>query len=170
MNIYTFIARRLLLMIPIFIGITLVTFTVSHAVPADPIRANLGQRAQEDPTIVNRYPHEWGLDLPLPVQYAVYIKNLLHLDLGVSITTRRPVTEDLRQFFPATLELSTAAVIFAMIVGVPLGVLAAVRRNRFLDHISLGSSRSLASRLRSSGSGCWRSSSSTTTSDFPRHG
>lgn len=136
MNIYVFIARRLLLMIPVFIGITLVTFTVSHAVPADPIAANLGQRAQEDPSIVARYRHEWGLDQPLPVQYGVYIKNLFTGDLGVSITTRRPVTDDLRQFFPATVELSTAAVILAIVIGVPLGVLAAVRRNRWLDHVS----------------------------------
>jgi peptide/nickel transport system permease protein len=135
-NIYTFIARRLLLMIPVFFGITLVTFTISHAVPADPIVANLGQRAQDDPSIVARYRHEWGLDKPLPVQYVTYIKNLATGDLGVSITTRRPVTDDLRQFFPATLELSTAAVIFAVLIGVPLGVLAAVRRNQFLDHFS----------------------------------
>jgi peptide/nickel transport system permease protein len=128
--------RRLLLMIPVFIGITLVTFTVSHAVPADPIIANLGQRAQEDPSIVARYRHEWGLDQPVPVQYVIYLKNLFTGDLGVSITTRRAVTDDLRQFFPATLELSTAAIIFAVLIGVPLGVIAAVRRNRFLDHIS----------------------------------
>jgi peptide/nickel transport system permease protein len=136
MNIYTFVARRLLLTIPIFVGITLVTFTVSHAVPSDPIRANLGQRAQEDPSIVNRYRHQWGLDKSLPVQYLIYVENLTKGDLGVSITTRRAVTDDLRQFFPATLELSTAAVIFAVLIGVPLGVLAAVRRNRLLDHLS----------------------------------
>lgn len=136
MNLYTFIARRLLLMIPIFIGITLVTFTVSHAVPADPIIANLGQRAQDDPSIVGRYRHEWGLDKPLPVQYVVYVENLFKGDLGVSITTRRAVTDDLRQYFPATLELSTAAILFSVLIGVPLGVLASVRRNRFLDHAS----------------------------------
>ena len=136
MNIYFFVARRMLLMIPVFIGITLLTCTVSHAVPADPITANLGQRAQEDPSIVSRYRHEWGLDQPLPVQYGVYIKNLFTGDLGVSITTRRPVTDDLRQFFPATVELSTAAVILAIVIGVPLGVIAAVRRNRWLDHVS----------------------------------
>jgi peptide/nickel transport system permease protein len=136
MNIYTFIGRRLLLMIPVFIGITLVAFTISHAVPADPIAANLGQRAQDDPTIVNKFRHEWGLDQPLPVQYVTYLKNLLTGDLGVSIVTRRAVSDDLRQFFPATLELSTAAVLFAIFIGVPLGVLAAVRRNRFLDHFS----------------------------------
>jgi peptide/nickel transport system permease protein len=123
-------------MIPVLIGITIVAFVVSHAVPADPIIANLGQRAQDDPSIVARYRHEWGLDRPLPLQYLTYVWNLLHGDLGVSITSRRPVTTDLRQYFPATLELSTAATIFSVIVGIPLGVLAAVRRNRPADHIS----------------------------------
>ncbi|GAC1445886.1 MAG: ABC transporter permease [Chloroflexota bacterium] len=136
MSIYVFIARRILLMIPILIGITLVAFIVSHAVPADPIIANLGQRAQDDPSIVARYRHEWGLDKPLPIQYVVYVWNLLHGDLGVSITSRRSVVSDLRQYFPATLELSTAATIFSVIIGIPLGVLAAVRRNRPADHIS----------------------------------
>jgi peptide/nickel transport system permease protein len=136
MNIYVFIARRLLLMIPVLIGITVVAFVVSHAVPADPVIANLGQRAQDDPSVVARYRHEWGLDRPIPIQYLTYVWNLLHGDLGVSITTRRPVTTDLRQYFPATLELSTAATLFSVIVGIPLGVLASVRRNRPADHIS----------------------------------
>lgn len=136
MNIYTFTVRRLLLLIPVLVGITLVAFVVSHAVPADPIISNLGQRAQDDPSIVGRYRHQWGLDQPLPVQYGFYVRNLLHGDLGVSITSRRPVTTDLRQYFPATLELSTAATLFSLIIGMPLGVLAAVRRNRPADHIS----------------------------------
>src|SRR5579885_2926736 len=105
MSLGSFLIRRLLLIIPVLIGITLVTFIVSHAVPADPITANLGQRAQDDPSIVDRYRHKWGLDQPLPVQYVIYVKNLLHGDLGISISTRRPVTDDLKQYFPATVEL-----------------------------------------------------------------
>lgn len=136
MNIYTFTVRRLLLLIPVLVGITLVAFVVSHAVPADPVISNLGQRAQDDPSIVGRYRHQWGLDQPLPIQYGIYVRNLLHGDLGVSITSRQPVTTDLRQYFPATLELSTAATLFSLIIGIPLGVLAAVRRNRPADHIS----------------------------------
>jgi peptide/nickel transport system permease protein len=136
MNLYTYVARRILLMIPILIGITLVAFIVSHAVPADPVIANLGQRAQDDPSIVGRYRHEWGLDQPLPIQYLTYIWNMIHGNLGVSITTRRPVATDLRQFFPATVELATGATIFSVILGVPLGVISAVRRNRPTDHIA----------------------------------
>ena len=89
MSLYAYIARRVLLLIPILIGITLVAFVISHAVPGDPIAANLGQRAQDDPSIVGRYRSEWGLDKPLPVQYVVYVWNLLHGDMGVSITTRQ---------------------------------------------------------------------------------
>src|SRR5947209_12221530 len=136
MSIYVFTARRLILMIPVLIGITLVAFIVSHAVPADPIISNLGQRAQDDPSIVARYRHEWGLDQSLPYQYWIYLWHLVHGDLGISITTRRPVTDDLRQYFPATLELATAATIFSVLFGIPLGVLAAVRRNRPADHLS----------------------------------
>src|SRR6266567_4266931 len=134
MNLGVFIARRLALSALVLVGITLVTFGVSHAVPGDPIAANLGERAQENPAIIAQYRHNWGLDQSLPIQYGLYIRNLLHGDLGVSITTRRPVSDDLRQFFPATIELSTAAMLFAVLIGVPLGILAAVRRNRVTDH------------------------------------
>jgi peptide/nickel transport system permease protein len=138
MNLGVFVVRRLLLLVPVVLGITLTTFIVSHAVPADPIAANLGQRAQDDPSIIGRYRHEWGLDRPLPQQYIIYLGNLLHGDLGVSISTRRPVTQDLAQYFPATVELAVAAIVFAVVVGVPLGVVAATRRNGPLDHLARG--------------------------------
>jgi len=136
MNLFTYIIRRLILTVPVLIGITLATFVISHAVPADPIVASLGQRAQDDPSIVAQYRHQWGLDKPLPVQYVVYVGNLLHGDLGVSISSRRPVTQDLQQYFPATLELSTAGLLIALLIGVPLGVLSAVRRDRLPDHLA----------------------------------
>ncbi len=136
MNLGAFMIRRLLLLVPVVLGITFVTFLVSHDVPADPIAANLGQRAQDDPSIVGRYRHQWGLDKPLPQQYVIYLGNLLHGDLGVSITSRRPVTEDLAQYFPATVELAITAILFAVLVGVPLGVLAATRRNGLIDHVA----------------------------------
>jgi peptide/nickel transport system permease protein len=136
MNLPTYILRRLLLTIPILVGVTLVTFTISHAIPADPIIASLGQRAQDDPSIVARYRHQWGFDRPLPLQYLFYLWGLLHGDLGVSIVTRNPVTSDLAQFLPATIELSTVALLISLLVGVPLGVLSAVRRNRFTDHLA----------------------------------
>ncbi|HZS93140.1 MAG TPA: ABC transporter permease [Chloroflexota bacterium] len=136
MGLFPYIVRRLILTIPILIGITLTAFVISHAVPADPVMANLGQRAQDDPSIVARYRHQYGLDQPLPTQYVYYIGGLLHGDLGISISSRRPVVDDLKQYFPATLELSTAALLLALLIGVPLGVLAAVYRNRLPDHLA----------------------------------
>ena len=136
MGLLPYVVRRLFLTVPILIGITLATFVISHAVPADPVVASLGQRAQDDPGIVAQYRHQWGLDQPLPVQYVIYLRNLLHGDLGVSIATRNPVASDLRQYFPATLELSTTAILISLVVGVPLGVLSAVYRNRLLDHVA----------------------------------
>ncbi len=83
MGLFPYIVRRLILTIPILIGITLTAFVISHAVPADPVMANLGQRAQDDPSIVARYRHQYGLDQPLPTQYVYYIGGLLHGDLGI---------------------------------------------------------------------------------------
>ncbi|MGH2347172.1 MAG: ABC transporter permease [Chloroflexota bacterium] len=136
MSIGTYILRRLLLLIPTLIGITIATFIISHVLPANPVAASLGQRAQDDPSIVGRYEHQYGLDRPLPVQYVIYVKGLFTGDLGISISTRRPVMEDIKQYFPATLELSTAALLISLLIGLPLGVLSAVRRDRLLDHIA----------------------------------
>jgi peptide/nickel transport system permease protein len=136
MSISTYILRRLLLLIPTLFGITLATFLISHVLPADPVLATLGQQAQDDPVIVARYEHQYGLDRPLPVQYVIYVKGLFTGDLGTSISTRRPVTDDIKQYFPATLELSTAALLISLLLGLPLGVLSAVRRNTLLDHLA----------------------------------
>ncbi len=134
MNLGLYALRRLLLLIPLLLGITLITFVVARAVPADPIVTNLGQAAQDNPAIVGAYRHRWGLDRPLPVQYLVYLGNLLHGDLGVSLSSQRPVAQDLRTYFPATLELASAAILLALLVGLPLGVFAASRRGRVGDH------------------------------------
>jgi len=103
-----FIVKRLLLSVPMLIGVTLVTFVVSHLIPADPLTAVLPERAANNPDIVAMYRARWGLDRPLPEQYLLYLRNLVHGDLGESYTTRRPVGTDLRLFFPATVELALA--------------------------------------------------------------
>lgn len=136
MNIWAYILRRLLITVPTLLGVTLATFAISHLVPADPVLANLGQQAQSNPTIVAQYRHHYHLDQPLPQQYITYLGNLLHGDLGESIATQRPVADDLKQYFPATLELSTAALIISVGLGIPLGVLAAIRRNQWVDHLA----------------------------------
>ncbi len=134
MPLYQYILRRLVLTIPLLIGITLIVFLISHAVPADPVTANLGQKAMSDPEIVAAFEAEWGLDKPLPQQYVTYIANLVQGDLGRSIKSRRPVVEDLRSFLPATIELATTAIIFGVTLGMTLGLLSALWRNSWLDH------------------------------------
>jgi peptide/nickel transport system permease protein len=135
MNMQQFILRRLLLMIPLLIGITLISFIISHTVPGDPVAANLSQKAMEDPVIVATFRAQWGLDKPLWEQYLVYLKNLLQGDLGVSIRTRRPVLDDLRQFLPASAELALGATSYSILVGVPFGIISAIKRNKLVDHV-----------------------------------
>jgi len=117
------------------VGITLLSFIVSHAVPADPVTANLGDQAAANPEIVAAFKHRWGLDRPLPEQYGIYLWRVIHGDLGVSISTRQPVAVDLRQHLPATIELALAAIILGLLVGIPLGILSAVRRDSLLDQV-----------------------------------
>src|SRR5690348_7989912 len=115
------------------VGITVLTFAVSHFVPSDPVATGLGERAASDPEIVAAFRARWGLDDPLPTQYLRYLSGLVHGDLGVSITSHRAVMDDLRQYLPATVELATTAMLISVVVGIPLGVLAAVRREGLLD-------------------------------------
>jgi peptide/nickel transport system permease protein len=118
------------------LGITLLSFVLSQAIPADPVTANLGEQAAADPQIVAAFRHEWGLDRPLPAQYGIYLWNLLQGNLGVSISTRQPVLRDLQQRFPATIELAVVAMALSVLVGIPLGILSAVRRDSLLDQLT----------------------------------
>ncbi len=135
MQLIRFLIRRVVLSVPLLIGVTLLTFVISHTVPSDPLVSNLGQRAMSDPKVVAAFKSEWGLDQPLPVQYLTYLRNLLSGNLGKSIRTRRPVLDDLRAFAPATAELALASIAVGMIVGMTLGVLSAVNRNKPIDHV-----------------------------------
>ena len=131
-----YIARRLVLMAVAALGVTLISFLVAHTVPADPIVSNLGQIASQRPEIVQAFREKWGLDKPLHIQYFTFVSNLAHGELGTSINTRRAITKDMALFFPATIELATAAVVFALVLGIPLGILAAVRRDGPIDHLA----------------------------------
>lgn len=128
------ISRRLALLLPVLFGVSLLTFLLSHVVPGDPARMLAGIHAGA--AQVQAVRHSYGLDRPLPAQYWAYISNLLHGDLGVALHTQRGVGTDLRDFLPATLELGLAAMLIAVLIGIPLGTLAAVGRNRFPDHFS----------------------------------
>ncbi len=132
------VAQRLLLMLPLMVGMTLIAFVVSHSVPADPVAAHLGQRAMEDKTIVAAFRQQWGLDKPLPEQYLTYLANLARGNMGTSIRTHMPVGEDLARYLPASAELAIVATLVGVFLGVPFGVLSAVRRNHPIDHLLRG--------------------------------
>lgn len=129
-----FLVRRLLLLVFVLFGISLITFSISHIVPADPARVAAGPRA--GPEQVETIRKKMGLDKPLYMQYVTYISGLLHGDLGYSIYSRRPVLEDFADYFPATIELAITAMIFVIVLGIPLGVLSAVKANRWPDKVS----------------------------------
>ncbi|MFC2030083.1 ABC transporter permease [Chloroflexota bacterium] len=134
MGMGRYISQRLLWMVFVLFGLSLVTFLVSHMIPADPIRAAAGMHAA--PEQVEALRRKYGMDKPLPQQYVLYMWNLVQGDLGNSIRGRRPVVEDLKQYFPATLELALAALLLTVLIGVPIGVLSAVWPNSAVDHAS----------------------------------
>jgi len=116
-----------------FIGLTAITFFIGRVMPLDPVLAIVGDRAPQD--VYDEVYRELGLDQPIWYQYLVFMGDLLRGDLGTSIQTSRPVVEDLLRFFPATLELATAATLVGSIIGIPAGVFAAVHQGRMIDHV-----------------------------------
>ncbi|HWD14020.1 ABC transporter permease [Pseudochrobactrum sp. sp1633] len=112
-------------------GLAIVTFMIGRVMPVDPVIAAVGDNAPE--AVIQRVRAEMGLDQPLVVQFFHYIGQVLHGDLGNSILTRNPVTTDIARYFPATLELATAALLLAALIGIPLGVWAAVRQGTLTD-------------------------------------
>ncbi|GAB4421528.1 MAG: ABC transporter permease [Anaerolineae bacterium] len=127
-----FLIRRLILLIFVIWGISLITFVLARVVPTDPARLIAGPRASAEAVEVIR--RDYGLDRPLMEQYLHYMSDLLRGDLGRSFSSRRLVTEDLRDFFPATVELTVASLLIAVALGVPIGTIAAVRRNSAADY------------------------------------
>jgi dipeptide transport system permease protein len=132
-----FIFRRLALIVPTFIGVTLLAFALIHLIPGDPVENISGERGM-DPARRARLLHEFGLDRPLPVQYATYLTQVLQGDLGSSLTTHDSVAHEFATLFPATVELAFFALLFALVVGLPAGVVAAVKRNTVADYAVMG--------------------------------
>lgn len=126
-----FIVRRLAGLVFVLLGVSVFTFALSQLVPVDPAVAALGQNARDEQ--IAAFREQYGLDRPPHEQYLSYMGRLLSGDLGISLRTRRPVAADLRDFVPATIELSVAAMAVALLLGISLGTLAAVRRNSFAD-------------------------------------
>ncbi|MCE0505023.1 ABC transporter permease [Roseivivax sp. GX 12232] len=129
-----FILRRCVMLIPVLIGLTLVMFAIARLLPGDPVGLAAGPNATQEE--IAALAREFGLDKPIWVQYANYVGGLLQGDLGTSLLTRRPVAADIAAFLPATLELVIAAMTIAVVVGIPLGLVTAVWRNRWPDYVS----------------------------------
>jgi peptide/nickel transport system permease protein len=128
------IVRWALMLLVTFTGLLAVTFFIGRKIPIDPLLAMLGERASAQAYAAARI--SLGLDKPLIVQFLIYVGDVLHGRLGMSLLTANPVIDDIRRVFPATLELATLSTIIGVAIGVPLGVMAAVRHNRWLDHLA----------------------------------
>ncbi|MCG8366178.1 MAG: ABC transporter permease [Pseudanabaenales cyanobacterium] len=133
-----YILRRLLNLIPVLLGITFLVFAFLHLIPGDPAVVLLGDRAAPDQ--VEALRERMGLNEPLPLQYLSFLWNLIRFDFGKSIITGFPIIEELKIRWPATFELSVAAMLIALTLGIPAGVIAAVRKNSVLDNLTMSGS------------------------------
>jgi peptide/nickel transport system permease protein len=127
----SYIVRRILSLIPVLIGVSIIVFLFIHMIPGDPVLAILGERATVEN--VERARHELGLDRPLWEQYFLYVDKIFHGDLGRSIRSNTPVSQEMATKFPATIELAICAMIIALIVGLPAGIISAAKRNSIFD-------------------------------------
>ena len=127
-----YIFKRLLSSLLVLLGVVTITFFISRVIPSNPATKWAGTRATEEQLAAAR--EELGLDDPLPVQYINYLKDLLHGDLGINYSTRQPVSLELATYVPATVELVLLAFVLAIIIGIPLGIYSAKKKNRLLDH------------------------------------
>jgi dipeptide transport system permease protein len=134
---FSFVLRKLVGVVPTLIGITLVAFALIRMIPGDPIEVMVGER-KLDPVMHAEAVHRLGLDLPLHQQYLRYMGQLAHGDLGNSLVTREPVTKEFLTLFPATVELSLFALMIAIVVGLPAGMIAGLKRGSLFDHGVMG--------------------------------
>ncbi len=113
-----------------------VIFLIANTVPGDPVLSQLGDLAASNPAVVAEYRAKWGLDLPVWERFWIFLNGVFHGNFGESIASRRPVIDDIVEYAPATLELATVAFLLSLIVGLPLGILAAVKRDSWVDHVA----------------------------------
>jgi dipeptide transport system permease protein len=132
-----FIFRRFSMIVPTFIGITLLTFSLIHLIPGDPVEMRAGERGI-DAARHAELKQQYGLDKPIVIQYFIYVGNVLQGRLGLSIVTRNPVVSEFLDLFPATIELSLTAMFLAVLIGLPAGIIAGVRRGSVFDHSVMG--------------------------------
>ena len=133
MSIVQYVGRRLVLLVFVLLGVTMFSFLLVNVVPGDPARVRLGAYATDELIAVRRA--EMGLDKPLWEQYVIYVSNALKGDLGTSYRTSHPVVQDIQERLPQTIELAVSALLIAALVGIPLGIAAAVRRHSIFDYV-----------------------------------
>jgi peptide/nickel transport system permease protein len=133
-----YIGKRLLNLIPVLLGITLLVFTFLHLIPGDPAIVMAGERAT--PEQITTLREQLGLNQPLPIQYLIFLNNLLHFNFGTSIISGVSIAQEIKIRWTATFELSVAAMLLATIIGIPAGILAAVRKNSPIDNLTMSSS------------------------------
>ncbi len=131
-----YIVRRAIALIPILLGVSAVAFLLIHLLPGDPAIVYLGEHASTE--AITRVQHEFGLDKPLPVQYAIYLWDAVRGNFGESLDSHRPVIVEFWPRFPATIELTLGAITVALLVGIPIGLLSAARPNSILDRLGMG--------------------------------
>jgi peptide/nickel transport system permease protein len=134
--VIAFILRRVLLAIPTLFGVLVVTFLLLYVVPGDPVQTMIGERASPETIALLR--EQLHLDDPLPEQFVAYVGRILHADFGRSYITGRPISQDIRERFPKTLQLAASAMLLAMAIGIPLGIVSARRPGGLGDRLSLG--------------------------------
>lgn len=135
---FKFFLKRLLSLLPVLIGITLLVFTLLHLIPGDPAVVLLGERAT--PEQIESLRQQLGLNQPLPIQYFKFLFNVIRFDFGKSIISGIPIIDEIKTRWPATFELSVAAMLIALILGIPAGIFAAIRKNSWLDNLLMSSS------------------------------
>ncbi|GAI84307.1 unnamed protein product, partial [marine sediment metagenome] len=128
MKLGTYILKRIFLMLIVMLGVATIVFFITHIIPADPVGAILGGNAPIE--LIDQMRHQLGLDKPVLLQFIDYLKGIVHADFGISLKSNRPVLTDIINYFPATIELAITSMIFAVVVGVVLGVFSAIYRNK----------------------------------------
>ncbi len=132
-TVLNYFIRRLLGLIPLLIGVSVAVFLILHAIPGDPARLAAGPDASEED--IRQISKNYGLDRPVYVQYWIYVDKVLHGDFGESFRTQRPVIEEIRRTLPATIELTTAAMLVAVLLGVPIGVYSSLHPGSRIDRL-----------------------------------
>lgn len=135
---FKYILKRLLSLFPVLIGITLLVFTLLHLIPGDPAVVLLGERAT--PEQIESLRQQLGLNQPLPIQYFNFFFNVIRFDFGKSIMSGIPIIDEIKTRWPATFELSVASMLIALILGIPAGIFAAIRKNTWLDNLLMSGS------------------------------